>query len=99
MANAVRMMRSWRGIYRVAGFESELLREVGRAVVRALLTLAFVYCALVGWDIVQRLREVKLSHFREVLNLVSVGDALLLWVGITLAREIIRLVARRRTPE
>ena len=99
MANAVRMMRSWRGIYQVAGFESELLRAVGRTVVRTLLTLAFLYCALIGWDVVQRLREVKLSHFREVLNLVSVGDALLLWVGVTLARELIRLLARRRAPE
>ena len=96
MANAVRMMRSWKGIYRVPGLDVDVLRDVGRTVVRALLTLAFVYCALVGWDVVQSLREVKLAHFRDVLNLVSVGDALLLWVGISLAREIIRSLARRR---
>jgi hypothetical protein len=99
MANAVRMMRSWKGIYRVPGLDPELLRDMGRAIFRALLTLTFVYCALVGWDVVQSLREVKLAHFRDVLSLVSVGDALLLWVGVSLAREIIRSLARRRAVE
>ena len=96
MADAVRMMRSWRGVYRMPGIDAEQMREVGRIVARVLATLAFVYCARVGWDVVQRLREVKLAEFRDVLHLVSVGDALLLWVGCTLAREIIRSLARRR---
>jgi hypothetical protein len=95
MVNAVRMMRSWRGIYRVPGIDAEQLRGVGRIVARALVTFAFLYCALVGWDVVQKLREVKLSELREVLRLVSVGDALLLWIGCSLAREIIRSLTRR----
>jgi hypothetical protein len=96
MADAVRMMRSWRGVYRVPSIDAEQLRDAGRIVARVLVTVAFVYCALVGWDVVQKLREVKLSELREVVRLVSVGDALLLLVGWSLAREIIRSLTRRR---
>jgi hypothetical protein len=77
------------------GIDAEQLRGVGRIVARVLMTFAFLYCAVVGWDVVQKLREVKLSELREVLRLVSVGDALLLWIGCSLAREIIRALTRR----
>jgi hypothetical protein len=98
MADAVRMMRSWRGIYRVPGLDADQMREVARIVARILITFVFGYCALVGWDVVQTLREVKLSQLRDVLSLVSVGDALLLLIGWSLAREIVRSLARRRSP-
>jgi hypothetical protein len=90
------MTRSWQGIYRVPGIDAERLREVGRMVARGLLGLAFVYCAVIGWSVVQKLREVKLSQFRDVLHLVSVGDALLLWIGCRLMTEIVRSLGRRR---
>jgi hypothetical protein len=45
---------------------------------------------------VQKLREAKLSQFRDVLHLVSVGDALLLFIGCRLLTEIVRALARRR---
>jgi len=96
MADAVRMTRSWQGIYRVPGIDAERLRETGRMVARVLLGLVFGYCAVIGWQVVQKLREVKLSQFRDVLHLVSVGDALLLFIGCRLLTEIVRALARRR---
>ena len=99
MADAVRMMRSWSGIYRVPGIDADRMRAVGRIVARVLLTAAFLYCAFVGWGVIQKLREVRLSELRGVLHLVSVGDALLLWIGCRLAAELIRTLGRSRPAE
>ncbi len=97
MGNAIRMSRSWGGIYRTPfTLDAERAREVGRFALRGLIFAAFVYTATIGWDLIQELREVKLYQLRQVLRIASVGDLLLLWGAYALFREFVRAMGRRR---
>lgn len=96
MGNAVRMMRSWSGTYRVAGVDGEGVRALGRLAGQVLLVLFLGYLGSVAWGVLQELRAVKLHEFSAVLRIVSVGDAILIWFGYTLARDAIRSLGRQR---
>lgn len=97
MGNAIRMSRSWGGVYRAPfTFDVERLREVSRLLLKGVILIAFVYTASIGWDLIQELREVKLYQLRQVLRVASVGDVLLLWAAYALFREFIRALGRRR---
>ncbi len=97
MGNAIRMTRSWGGIYRSSlALDPERLREVSRAAFLALLGIAFLYAASVGWNLIQELRAVKLYQLRQVFRVASVGDVLLLWAAYALLREFLRAMGRRR---
>lgn len=99
MGNAIRMSRSWSGLYRAPfSLDAERLRELGRFGMKAVILAAFVYTASIGWDLVQELREVKLYQLRQVLRIASVGDLLLVWVAYLLFREFVRAFGRRREP-
>ena len=98
MGNAIRMSRSWSGIYRTPfTFDPERLRDVSRFALRTVILLAFLYTASIGWDLIQDLRTVKLYELRQVLRIASVGDLLLLWGAYLLAREFIRAMGRQRS--
>ncbi len=97
MGNAIRMSRSWGGIYRTRfPLDGERLREIGRGALKGLILLAFLYTASIGWDLIQDLREVKLYQLRQVLRIASIGDVLLLWAAYALLREFVRAMGRRR---
>lgn len=98
MGNAIRMSRSWSGIYRTPfTFDAERFRDASRFAFRTVILLAFLYTASIGWDLIQELRTVKLYELRQVLRIASVGDLLLLWGAYLLAREFIRAMGRQRS--
>jgi hypothetical protein len=96
MEHAVRMMRSWTGTYRVVGVDTESLSALGRVIALALLAIGLCYLGGVAWGVLQELRAVKLQEFREILRIVSVGDALLMAFGYVVVRDLIRAIGRRR---
>lgn len=97
MGNAIRMSRSWGGVYRTPfSLDAERVREIGRFGLKALILVAFLYTASIGWDLIQELRQVKLYEFRQVLRIATVGDLLLLWAAYALFREFVRALGRRR---
>jgi hypothetical protein len=97
LRNAVHTVRSWDGIYYVPRLSGEQLREIGRIGAGCFAILALLYCCIVGWGVIQDLREVKLLELRQVLRRVSVGDAVLSWIGYVFARDLLRaIVARHR---
>lgn len=99
MGHAIRMSRSWSGVYRTPlTLNTERLREAGAFAVKVVLVLAFLYTASIAWELIQELRNVKLYQLRDVLRIASVGDLILLWAAYALSREFIRALGRRRNP-
>lgn len=97
MGNAVRMTRSWAGVYRTPfQMDGDRVREIAVGLAKGVIVLAFLYATSIAWDLVQELREVKLYQLRQVLRIASVGDVLFLWGAYALCREFIRAAARRR---
>jgi hypothetical protein len=71
-------------------------RRLGRVGVALLAVVAFAYCARTGWEVLQALRQVRLTDLRLAAELLSVGDVLLCLVGYGLGKEILRTAIRRR---
>lgn len=87
-------VRAWDGSYYVPTFSSEQTGRAGRVVLFALLTIAFLYCGSIAWDVLQGLREVKLVELRSVVERVSVGDAILTWLAYVIGRDLLRSALR-----
>lgn len=96
MKNTVQMMRSWEGVYHVPRIGSEQIRDIVRFAAGGLLVLLILYCGTVGWSVIQDLREVRLLELRQVFRRVSIGDAILTWLGYVLARDVVRAMIDRR---
>lgn len=83
-------VRAWDGSYYVPAFSSDQVGRTGRLVMLGLLTIAFLYCGGIAWDVLQGLREVKLVELRSVGDKVSVGDAILTWLAYVIGRDLLR---------
>jgi hypothetical protein len=83
-------VRGWDGSYYVPAFNSDQAGRVGRVVMLSLLSIAFLYCGSIAWDVLQGLREVKLVELRSVVEKVSVGDAILTWLAYVIGRDLLR---------
>jgi hypothetical protein len=74
---------------------SSRVRDAARftAVIGFLVVLG--YCASIAWDVLRHLANVKLSDCRHALDVVSVRDAVLCFLGYRLGLELLRSVTRR----
>ena len=54
------------------------------------------YCGSIAWDVLRHLANVKLSDCRHALDVVSVRDAVLCFLGYRLGLELLRSVTRKR---
>jgi hypothetical protein len=88
-------VRAWDGSYYVPRITGEQLGRVGRSGAAVVLAIGLLYCASVGYGVIQDLRAVKLIDLREVLYRVSVGDAILTWFAYVCGRELLRTTIRR----
>ena len=75
---------------------TEPFRRVGRVVIVLTALLVVAYAFVRGNRVLAELQHVSLAEYRRALDLVSVGDALLCFVGFRLALELIRAVAGMR---
>jgi hypothetical protein len=71
------------------------LQRLGRAAVVAVALVVLGYCVRSWWGTLQQLRHIRLSEYRSVADVLTVGDVLLGVIGWGLAKEIVRGVGRR----
>ena len=78
------------------GWLGQVLRRVARGGVVLAAIVVVTYAVLRARGVLTELQGVSLADCRRALDLVSVGDALVCFVGFKLAKELIRAVAGLR---
>jgi len=87
---------TWDAVFPASAFRGRgVLKDVARvaAVVAFLALLA--YCVTTGWTVLGRLGGVKLADCRKVLDVVSVRDAILCFLGYRVGLELLRALTRK----
>lgn len=91
------IMRWMAATFPIARTGRPTTKNVARAAAVVALLVAFAYCIHTVWIVLGNLGTVKLVEARHALDVVSVRDAVLCFIGYRLGSELLRAVVRRPT--